>query len=328
MHSGSDISRRFYSAVGRYPLREIMVGGRVSGRRAATPRLSVRCGQRLAGPLLAAAFLMVLGGVAALPSALSRRAVASAAVASLGSDSFQVVGIEGERAAVVARRAAELRRLISAELLGMDEPAEWSPRCVIHVHLTEESFAEAVGGAPVSARGATSIEFVGDDVGMRRIDVMGDLPDGVDPAELDGKGLIPDALGHELVHVILADRFIAGPPPRWADEGLAMLFDSADKQRGHDEDFRDAAIRGLAWSGLDMFDIELDPVDIARERVFYGESLALVRWFLAQGSAETFLCFLEDCDEMGLGDALDRHYGITSLVEFDSRWQAVLTAAR
>jgi hypothetical protein len=328
MHSGTARSRCFNPAVGRYPLREITGGRRVSRYRVSTPRLSVRCVQRLAGPVLAAAFLAVLGGVAAFPSAASRRAVASAAVASLGVDSFQVVGIEGERAAVVARRAAELRRLISAELLGIDEPSEWSPRCTIHVHLTEESFAEAVGGAPISARGATSIEFVGNDIGMRRIDVMGDLLGGLGSAEGNGEGLIPDALGHELVHVILADRFVDGPPPRWADEGLAMLFDSPEKQQGHDEDFRDAAIRGLAWSGLDMFEIDLDPADIARERVFYGESLALVRWFLGQGSADTFLCFLEDCDSSGLADALDRHYGFTSLVEFDGRWQAVLTAAR
>jgi len=328
MHSGSDRYRRFNPTVGRYSLREITGGRRVSRHRVSTPRLSVRCVQRLVSSLLAVGFFAALGGVVALPPAASRRAVASAAVAGLGIDSFHVLGIDGERAAVVARRAAELRRQISAELLGIDDPTEWTPRCTIHVHLTEESFADAVGGAPVSARGATSIEFVGNDVGMRRIDVMGDLLDGVDSAELDGEGLIPDALGHELVHVILADRFVDGPPPRWADEGLAMLFDSREKQQGHDEDFRDAAIRGLAWSGLDMFEIDLDPADIARERVFYGESLALVRWFLGQGSAATFLCFLEDCDALGLADALDRHYGITSLVEFDGRWQAVLTAAR
>jgi hypothetical protein len=285
-------------------------------------RLVLRWGQRFSGSLLATAVLAVgvlagssaplvgsggtLPGTRGIPAGID------------GSDSFEVVGVDASRAAAVARGAADLRCRISSELLGVAEPDAWTPRCVIHVHLSEASFAAAVGGSPASARGATSIEFVGDDVGMRRIDVMG---------EISGE-VIPDALAHELVHVILADRFVVGPPPRWADEGLAMLFDTDDKQRGHEEDFRDAAIRGLAWSGLDMFEIDLDPADIARERVFYGESLALVRWFLAQGSAGTFLEFLDDCEEVGLASALGRHYGISSLVEFDSRWQSVLTASR
>jgi hypothetical protein len=267
--------------------------------------------------------LIVLSAIVSLLGvSVMRAAVVSPATlpvpAFAGVESFEVVGIDGERARNVALHAAELRRRISTELLGVAMPVAWTPRCLIRVHLTEESFAEAVGGAPSSARGATSIEFCGDSVGLRRIDLMVDLPD---------QG-IPDALGHELVHVILADRFIEQPPPRWADEGLAMLYDSEEKQRGHDEDFREAALHGMAWSGVDMFDIELDAADIARERVFYGESLALVRWFLTQGSPSTFLSFIEDCDEKGLAGALQHHYGIGSLVEFDSRWDSVLTASR
>jgi len=283
----------------------------------------VRLGQRILVPVLAGLLLAVVSGLVPFiagmpPASRAVAAVAAAPAIPAGLESFTVVGVDAERASAVAARAAELRQRISAELLGIDQPEPWTPRCEIHVHLTEESFADAVGGAPASARGATSIEFFGDEVGLRRIDVMGDTP---------GEA-IPDALAHELVHVILADRFSDGPPPRWADEGLAMLFDPEEKQIGHDEDFRDAAIRGLAWSGRDMFEIDLDPADIGRERVFYGESLALVRWFLAQGSAATFLSFLDDCDAEGIAEALARHYQIGSLAEFDNRWQSVLTASR
>jgi hypothetical protein len=283
----------------------------------------VRLGQRSLVPALAGLLLAVACGIGPFivglpPASRAVAAVAAAQAISAGFESFTVVGVDADRAAAVASRAAELRQRISAELLGIDQPEAWTPRCEIHVHLTEDSFVDAVGGAPASARGATSIEFVGDDVGLRRIDVMGDLPG--EP--------IPDALAHELVHVILADRFCDGPPPRWADEGLAMLFDPEEKQLGHDEDFRDAAIRGLAWSGRDMFAIDLDPADVGRERVFYGESLALVRWFLAQGTASTFLSFLDDCDAEGIAEALERHYQIGSLAEFDNRWQTVVTASR
>jgi hypothetical protein len=301
--------------------RSSRIATRIPGPRQ-KPRL-VRLGQRSLVPALAGLLLAVAGGlgpfIAGFPPA--PRAVAALAAAqaiSADLESFTVMGVDAERAAAVAARATELRQRISSQLLGIDQPEIWKTRCEIHVHLTEESFADAVGGAPASARGATSIEFFGDDVGLRRIDVMGDTP---------GEA-IPDALAHELVHVILADRFSDGPPPRWADEGLAMLFDPEVKQIGHDEDFRDAAIRGLAWSGRDMFEIALDPADIGRERVFYGESLALVRWFLAQGSAETFLSFLEDCDAEGIDESLARHYQIGALAEFDNHWQGVLTASR
>jgi hypothetical protein len=247
-----------------------------------------------------------------------RRSRPSAPQPNVGVESFEVVGVDADHATLVARHAAALRRRISAELLGIADPVAWTPRCVIHVHRTERSFAEAVGGAPVTARGATSIEFFGADVGMRRIDVICEA----------SAGLIPDAIGHELVHVILADRFTDRPPPRWADEGLAMLFDTEAKQRGHDEDFREAAGRGLAWAGQELFEIEIDPADGARERVFYGESLALVRWFLERRDVPTFLSFLDDCEDSGLSAALEKHYGMKSLADFDGRWEPVLTAAR
>ena len=270
------------------------------------------------------AALAMLGTLLGIPAAVSGVRIGSSALApnDAGVESFEVIGVDGERVSFIASQAAELRRRISAEVLGVAVPAVWTPRCVIHVHPTADAFAEAVGGTagtvPASVRGATSIEFIGEGIGMRRIDLIDD----------ESSGLVPDALGHELVHVILADRFIDRPPPRWADEGLAMLFDTEEKQRGHDEDFREAAIRGMAWSGREMFEIDLDPADIARQRVFYGESLALVRWFLAQGDAETFLSFIVDCDDVGLSSALKRHYGILSLSEFDGRWNPVQTAAR
>jgi hypothetical protein len=173
--------------------------------------------------------------------------------------------------------------MIESTLLGGAAPRPWSPPCMIHVHLDGAAFARAVAGAPVAAGGATSIEFTGDAVSLRRIDVV-DATDG---------GL-PPALDHELVHVVLADRFTVAPPPRWADEGLATLFDVPAKQRGHEADFRAAAARGQAWRVADLLALDLDPADTARQRVFYGQSASLVRWLLARRDGPTFLRFLDD----------------------------------
>lgn len=166
-----------------------------------------------------------------------------------GDDSFVVTGVGRDLADRIAAHAAGVRRAISSQYLGVVDPPVWRPRCIVHVHGFADSFRGAIRGAPAGARGATSIEFVHDAVSLRRIDVMGDQM----------SAAIPDALAHELVHVVLADRFTAGPPPPWADEGLAMLFDPPEKQRAHEADFLAAAARGQAWRARDLMALEVHP---------------------------------------------------------------------
>lgn len=256
--------------------------------------------RRKAGPRATA-----LPPVSQLPGAcLLGMVFATAAVA--GERNFEVRGVPDARGDVIRDSAEEVRRRVFAEILGKPNPVPWRLRCEIHVHATAHAFTAAVGGAPATARGATSIEFTGDEVSLRRIDVMGDGPDAV-----------PDALAHELVHVVLADHFTAGPPPRWADEGLALLFDPSDKQRSHDVDFQEARRRGQAWSSRDLMTMEEYPREAARQRIFYGQSAALVRWLMARRDAGTFIRFLDECAVAGELAALRRHYGIDSFLALD-----------
>ena len=223
-----------------------------------------------------------------------------------------VVGTSQSRAVAIREHAETIRRAAFSQLLGDTHPKPWLVRCEIHVHASADSFEQAVGGSPADARGATSLEFSGDRVVTRRIDVMGDSP-----------GIVPDAIDHELVHVVLADHFIHAAPPRWADEGLALLFDTPEKQRGHEADFQDARRRGLAWSAADLLAIEDYPADSARQKIFYGQSAALVRWLIARRDAATFIRFVDDAAQVGMEAALDRHYAITSLVSVSSAWKEV-----
>lgn len=224
--------------------------------------------------------------------------------------SFVVLGTSRERADAIGGHAGRIRDEAFAKLLGQPAPAAWAVRCVIHVHASDGSFAEAVGGQPAGARGATSLQFVGDRVVSRRIDVMG-----------DGPAIVPDALAHEIVHVVLADHFVAGPPPRWADEGLALLFDDAGKQREHDEDFRLAQRQRLAWSVADLLHLEDYPADSRRQRVFYGQSASLVRWLVARKDAATFVRFVDDCLSKGTAAAVQDHYGLPSVESLGLAWQ-------
>ena len=223
-----------------------------------------------------------------------------------------VVGTSQSRAGVIREHAETFRREAFSQLLGETNPKPWLVRCEIHVHASADSFEQAVGGSSAEARGATSLEFSGDRVVARRIDVMG-----------DGPAVVPDAIDHELVHVVLADHFVHSAPPRWADEGLALLFDTHEKQRGHEADFQDARRRGLVWSAADLFSLEDYPADSARQRIFYGQSAAVVRWLIARRDAATFIRFLDDAAHVGMEAALDRHYAIPSLASVSSAWKEV-----
>ena len=214
--------------------------------------------------------------------------------------SFTVHGTNPDRAASIAAHAEQVRQQARVALLESTAADPWSVRCAIHVHATTASFAAAVGGPPAAARGATSLEFGHDGVTLRRIDVMG-----------DGSDAVPDALAHEIVHVVLADRFTEAAPPRWADEGLAVLFDPPAKQREHDADFRAAQRLRRAWPCADLMRLEDYPAETGRQRVFYGQSAALVRWLVERRDAATFVRFASDCTTIGTEGALDRHYGLT-----------------
>lgn len=222
---------------------------------------------------------------------------------------FDVHAAREPRATQVAEHAETVRQRAFATLLGVDDPGSWTVRCEIHLHESEEALAEALGGTPSGARGATSIEFAGNDIILRRIDVIDD-----DPA------VLPDALAHELVHMVLADRFATAPPPRWADEGLAVLFDHEEKRAAHDGDFAAARRAGTIWSVSYLFAMEELPLEPHRQRVFYGQSAALVRWLLTRGGPETLVAFLDDAATAGTGPALERHYGFASTASLEREW--------
>ena len=221
-----------------------------------------------------------------------------------------VHGISQSRGEIIRNHAEKIRREAFSTLLGETHPKPWLVRCEIHVHASSEAFADAVGGPPAEARGATSLEFSGDRVITRRIDVMG-----------DGPATVPDAIDHELVHVVLADHFVHAAPPRWADEGLALLFDTPEKQHGHDADFQEAHRRGLAWTASELVAMEEYPVETSRQRVFYGQSAALVRWLMAEQGAATFIRFVDDSSTIGFSAALQDHYGLDAVADLEPAWR-------
>ena len=243
--------------------------------------------------------------VVAFPLVLSLGVATAAEEANI-----EVVGVSEERAAVIKEHAERVRRIAFEQLLATTDPLPWTEPCLIVVHSTAESFATAVGVEPVAIRGATSIEFLAHNVSSRQIDVMG-----------DGDETVPDALAHELVHVVLADHFYRLPPPRWADEGMAVLFDSLLKQQRHNADLQHAVKLGQTWSAGDLAALEDYPDSMGRQQVFYGQSAALVRWLIAEKGAATFIRFVDDSTTSGFSAALQDHYGLDAAADLEPAWR-------
>jgi hypothetical protein len=121
----------------------------------------------------------------------------------------------------MARTCEAWRDHLRCQWLDTTDEQRWTPRCIVVVHADRASYLAAVGRGGERSFGSTWIDTQEDRVSGRRIDLL-----------TDQQGTIT-ALGHELAHVVVADAFGGKQPPPWANEGIALLSDSTDKQARH-----------------------------------------------------------------------------------------------
>jgi len=126
------------------------------------------------------------------------------------------------------------------------------------------------------------------------------------------------ALPHELTHVVLADRFRDRPLPRWADEGIAVMADTAEKQAGHERDLRSAIASGNRIRLESLFNHENYPG--GQVAAFYAHSTSVARWLIQQNSEATFVKFIDRAMEAGYDVALQEVYGLSSVEELERHW--------
>lgn len=225
------------------------------------------------------------------------------------SANFEVRSFQGGPAAAdVLQDCRELRADLQRKWLGDAPETSWLPRCEIVVHASRKSYLHVVGRGGSQTLGSSLVELKKGNVVTRRIDL---LP--------DASGRLT-ALPHELTHVVLADRFAGRQPPRWLDEGIATLADSARKQALHFRDCQDALRGGTALRLINV--LELEQFASAQQvPAFYGQSLSLVRFLAAADRPETVLQFVESALETGYDHALRQHYGIDSVAALEREWR-------
>jgi hypothetical protein len=189
-----------------------------------------------------------------------------------------------------------------------DESAAWAPKCVVVVHAGGSSYLAAVGAGGAQTFGSSLIQFDNQRrVSQRQIDFRGD--------NAHGLASVP----HEMTHIVLADLLGGRQPPRWADEGMAMLADSREKQMLHERDLNQGLASRMAFRVVDLVSTDAYPHP-SRMAAFYGQSASLTAFLALRDDPAKFVAFLQQSLDNGYDAALREVYGIANLGELERAW--------
>ncbi|MDX1948237.1 MAG: hypothetical protein SFU86_22795 [Pirellulaceae bacterium] len=197
------------------------------------------------------------------------------------------------------------------------QPAEaWSPRCEIVVHRGQREYLTAVGSGAAQTYGSSWLDFGKDKrVSKRQIDLRGDSDLGL------------AALAHEMTHVIVADLLDARQPPRWADEGMATLADTHDKQLLHERDLSTGLAARQAFRMGDLLTLDGYPHP-SRVAAFYGQSVSVTAFLAGRDDPAKFVEFLRRALDHGHDRALREVYAIDGISHLERLWHEQRSTSR
>jgi hypothetical protein len=221
--------------------------------------------------------------------------------------------VGGPHAGDVAKHCDEVCTRLGKEVFGLASSPRWTPKCSIVLHSTKASYLAAVGRNGAQTIGSSTISLSGGRVTQRRIDLLA--------VDVD-KGLA--ALPHELVHVLFVDAFPTRVPPKWAEEGLALVMDSAEKQTRHRRDL-DAAFRSRSTLPISRLLADENYPTLAQRAAFYGQSLSLVEYLMRQATPADFVRFVKLSVVRGADRALADVYQLNAR-ELERDWRLYATS--
>jgi hypothetical protein len=221
--------------------------------------------------------------------------------------SFRVFSTSGKQAEQIAAACECLRLSLTEKWLVQKADEPWQPCCDIVVHPSQHSFIGAVGRGPGQTSGCSTIRVDKGRILARRIDLR---CDNCDP--------LTAALPHELTHVVLTDRFLDHPLPRWADEGIALLADSPTKQARHERDLRTVISTGSRIPLASL--VRMNEYPAGHVAAFYAQSSSVVRLLVDRATKATFVDFVEYAMKHGYDVALQNTYGLRNIDELERLW--------
>ena len=204
-----------------------------------------------------------------------------------------------------ARQLAEScemwRERLRTAWISEPDPASWIPKCEVYVHPHRAAYNQTLSRPGDVSVGSTIMNFDQGRTVRRRIDVRSDASDWSN-----------SALPHELTHVVLGERFGGHALPRWADEGIAMLSESAEKHRERLESLQEILARQPTIAIADLIKANRFPSPQLRD-AFYGQSLGLSSLLIRKSSPAKFANFVEESVAIGGDRALQQHYGLKNV---------------
>ncbi len=223
--------------------------------------------------------------------------------------------VNGPRAGDVARHCDTVCKQLRTDVFNVPDTVRWRPKCNIVLHATRKSYLSAVERGGSQTIGSSTISLRGGRVTQRRIDLLAEHPE---------QGLA--ALPHELVHILFADACPTTTPPKWAEEGLALLFDPADKRVRHRRDLN-TALQNRTSLSLNRLLTDIDYPVAAQRAAFYAQSLSLVEYLTQLESPTEFVQFAKLSTERGPNHALSEIYGLNTR-ELERRWKQYTEGTR
>lgn len=213
-----------------------------------------------------------------------------------------------EQTAAVAEKTRAL--MLMKWFAGGNE--SWGLKCDIYLHATMQDYNRATG--QFNSPGHSTIRMEGGRVVVRRIDL-----------HCDDSNLLPAVLPHETTHVVLAGAFGEQLPPRWADEGMAVLTEPREKVDRHLSNLQRCRQDGTLFSVRELIEQSYQPQqdfypEPRRIGAFYAQSVSVVDYLTSLRGPQVFSQFLMEGMRYGYEKALQRQYSFQNFGDLEHRW--------
>lgn len=224
--------------------------------------------------------------------------------------SFQVTSYDRRFSATsVLSSAQQQRKHLYWHWQANDDPADWTPPCKVIIHATRASYTAAVGSGSEATFGSSWLDNRQGQCHGRRIDLLADRLGNL------------TAFPHELTHIAVSQMLGNRTPPRWLDEGIALLADSTEKQKRHADDLRNARTGRLTMRLAELMRLEGYP-PAQRIPAFYAQSASLTAFLAGRDKPHQLLRFAELALDKGYDQALRDVYKLDGVSELEQAWLA------